>query len=234
MISDHAQNLIAGDGLGIDNNIMSITDEYAKQSVLKNDDFKNATDIVIGPKSEAGFRGIEIGSNVKSGSDLGVSIGHGSASLSSVSLAIGTNSQAGCAGTENRSISIGRGSIVEGHHSICVGSNTEIPVSVTSTTVIGCNFTSAVNSRALYIANVRIDPSPVHILYFNNVTREVTYGAVNAGGKLESDIAELTKKVNEEYSRLLYVENTVAKNLSSHSPRFAAIEARLSALEDSR
>ena len=62
--------------------------------------------------------------------------------------------------------------------------------------VLGSDFNpETMTSNALYIAQMRIDSSPTHIMYFNNATNEVTYG-VNTGGNLESDVAELTKSID--------------------------------------
>ena len=53
----------------------------------------------------------------------------------------------------------------------------------------------------MYVAQVRIDSSPTHIMYFNNETKEITYG-INTGENLESDIAELTDKIDEALEKV--------------------------------
>ena len=165
----------------------AVLDDLSTRLLLytKNEDLEDATDIAIGFATQAGTNAVSIGAG-SSAVNYGISIGDGSDSLSSGSLAIGADTRAGFTGTDHQGIAIGNKTIVEGNRSICVGSNSEIMRHVTDTTVIGFNFKSALNSNALYIAQVRLDSSPNHVMYFNNLTNELTYGINTSEDRLSA------------------------------------------------
>ena len=180
----------------------------------KNEDFINVVDVKIGNGATSEFRGVAIGSVANAAGNYaialgfnsqamtksisigtsspaannGVCIGHGSKSISNACLAIGYQAQAGFVGARIQSIAIGYNSIAEPQQSICIGLNSEILDFVTQTTVIGCNFKSAVNSDAFYVTPIRSDSTPLNILYYDNTTKEITFG-VNTGSNIEETLA---------------------------------------------
>ena len=188
--------------------------------------------IAVGFNSQAGTKSIAIGGDTETLSNSCVRIGHGSKSYGNAGLAVGYLAQAGLTGTSNQSIAIGPNSIAKGHQSICVGTNSEIPDSVTLTTVIGSNFTSAVNSNAFYVTPIRADATPLNILYYDNTTKEITYG-INTGSDVEkaltADHIAMKEAISVAQARIAFNAADIAVNLA----KLRQIEDRMLALETS-
>ena len=85
-------------------------------------------------------------------------------------------------------------------------------------------------NNALYVAQVRIDSSPTHIIYFNNEAKEVTYG-VNAGSDLESDVADLTSKIDAAPEKV-DLAFTIVTNVDTNKTTIATNTADIKTIKE--
>jgi hypothetical protein len=229
----------------------TVLDNFNTQLALhtKNADLKDATDIEIGLNSASEFRGVAMGQSATSTGSYGIAqgfnsqasqksvavgaassaaasggvcVGHGSSCLSYECVSIGLQAQSGFTSTANRSIAIGSNTIAQPNDSICIGSNSEILEGVENTTVIGCNFTSALNSNALYVTPIRVSaPTYPKFLFYDMLTKEVTYGETPYLARInfnEADIAtNLARIVRlEERCTALEADNSTLQTKMSN------------------
>ena len=157
--------------------------------------FSASSGVCLGRNTVCNVNGVALGSYSNTLKDI-TAVGYTSSSFSAGSTAIGISSQACLTGTFNASIALGRSAKCYDDDSICIENSSTIPSTTKNTIVLGIDFNpETMENNALYVAQVRTDSSPTHIMYFNNETKEVTYG-VNAGSDLEGDVADLTDKID--------------------------------------
>jgi hypothetical protein len=136
----------------------------------------NTGAVAIGQNTYANIQGICLGGESAAFKNA-IAVGYLSKAHSWDSISIGYNSEAGVTDIRNASIALGSSAKCHGDDSICIGNNSTIPAATNNTIVLGSDFQpESMEDDSLYIAKVRLDSSPSHIMYFNNDTKEVTYG----------------------------------------------------------
>jgi hypothetical protein len=157
----------------------------------------NATWPVINTNGSSGPAAIAIGQNASTGSGTNsIALGTSSSATGNDDIAIGHSA----GGTGNGNVSIGYNAGGTGNSKISIGYNAGIGHTGNDTIIIGATSSSTGNSvivlnatgsaltpinsqsNSFYVAPIRSSNSPSNILYYNTITKEVTYGTITGGG----------------------------------------------------